>query len=69
VERLIQENADVDAGPAGSNGRTALQTAIEGGHVAVVERLIQENADANAGPAKYDGRTALQALPKEAMLV
>ncbi|KAI9658885.1 MAG: hypothetical protein M1821_001845, partial [Bathelium mastoideum] len=44
------------------DGRTALQAAAEGGHLAIVERLLQENADVNAAAAEYgSGRTALQA--------
>ena len=35
------------------SGRTALQAAAEGGHLAVVERLLQEKADVNAAPARY----------------
>ncbi|KAA8893899.1 hypothetical protein FN846DRAFT_764978, partial [Sphaerosporella brunnea] len=61
VERLLQENAEVDAAAVKSHGRTALQAAAEGGHLAVVERLLQENADVNAAAASSDGRTALQA--------
>ena len=34
------------------DGRTALQAAAEGGHLAVVERLLQEKADVNAAPAR-----------------
>jgi ankyrin repeat protein len=32
----------------GNFGRTALQAAAEGGHLAIVERLLQEKADVNA---------------------
>ncbi|KAH8707470.1 hypothetical protein GQ44DRAFT_830992 [Phaeosphaeriaceae sp. PMI808] len=40
VERLLQEKADVNAAAAGGeSGRTALQAAAEGGHLAVVECL------------------------------
>jgi ankyrin repeat protein len=59
VERLLQEKADVNAAAA-YNGRTALQAAARGGHLAIVERLLQEKADVNA-VAAYGGRTALQA--------
>jgi ankyrin repeat protein len=62
VERLLQENADVNAAAAAYKGRTALQAAAKGGHLAVVERLLQENADVNAAAAgAWNGRTALQA--------
>ena len=61
VERLLQEKADVNAAAAaGDNGRTALQAAAGGGHLAVVERLLQEKADVNAAAGR-GGRTALQA--------
>jgi ankyrin repeat protein len=53
--------ADINADPCYTYGRTALQAAAEGGHLAVVERLIQEKADINAKPATISGRTALQA--------
>ena len=58
MDRLLQEKADVNAAAAG-DGRTALQAAAGGGHLAVVERLLQEKADINA--AFFYGRTALQA--------
>ncbi|KAI1330207.1 hypothetical protein F5Y16DRAFT_415646 [Xylariaceae sp. FL0255] len=61
VDLLLQEKADVNAAAAADHGRTALQAAAGGGHLAVVERLLQEKADVNAAAAKYDGRTALQA--------
>jgi len=40
-------------------GKTALQAAAEGGHLAVVERLLQEKANVNAAPGK-DEMTAIQ---------
>jgi hypothetical protein len=40
VERPIQEKVDINAGPSEYSGRTALQAAAEGGHLAVV-RLLQ----------------------------
>ena len=62
IERLLRQNADVNAvAAAGSSGRTALQAAAEGGHLAVVERLLQHKADVNAAASEDDGRTALQA--------
>jgi len=61
VERLLQEKTDVNAAPAGNQGRTTLQAAAEGGHLAVVEHLLQEKADVNADFAVEGGRTALQA--------
>ncbi|KAF2192450.1 hypothetical protein K469DRAFT_745887 [Zopfia rhizophila CBS 207.26] len=74
VEILIYGGANVDrplgggtalhyaAGEAAKHsGRTALQAAAEGGHLAIVERLLQEKADVNAAAAKHSGRTALQA--------
>jgi hypothetical protein len=42
IERLLTSGANVNAEPAGNNGRTALQAASEGGHLAVVERLRRE---------------------------
>lgn len=39
IERLLQQKADVNAAAAGKYGRTALQAAAEGGHLAVVDRL------------------------------
>ncbi|PSN59122.1 hypothetical protein BS50DRAFT_626869, partial [Corynespora cassiicola Philippines] len=57
IERLLQEKADVNVAPAGyKEGRTALQAAAGGGHLAIVERLLV-NAPAGDG----GGRTALQA--------
>ena len=61
VDRLLQEKADVNAAHAEFSGRTALEAAAEGGHLAVVGRLLQEKADVNA--AWYE-RTALQAAAK-----
>ena len=61
VEHLLQQKADVNAAPAGSNARTALQAAAEGGHLAVVERLLQQKADFNVAAAGTSGKTALQA--------
>jgi ankyrin repeat protein len=40
-------------------GKTVLQAAAGGGHLAVVERLLQEKADVNTAAAKYNGKTAL----------
>lgn len=42
-------------------GRTALQAAAEGGHVAVVKTLLKSGANVNARPGVCGGRTALQA--------
>ena len=39
IERLLQQKADVNAAAASRSGRTALQAAAGGGHLAVVERL------------------------------
>ena len=39
VERLLQEKANVNAAASKEFGRTALQLAADGGHLAVVERL------------------------------
>src|SRR5437773_8990495 len=49
-QRVATSKADVNAEPAGSGGRTALQAASEGGHLEVVERLLASKADVNAGP-------------------
>ena len=46
VERLLRENADVNA--SAMNGRTALQAAAEGGHVTVVECLLRQKAKPDA---------------------
>jgi len=56
----LEKGADVNAAPASWCGRTALQAAAEGGHLAVVDRLLEKGADVNAEPTAY-GRTALQA--------
>ena len=60
VERLLRQNANVNAYAAQRRGRTALQAAAGGGHLAVVEKLLQHNAYVNAALAE-SGRTALQA--------
>jgi ankyrin repeat protein len=44
VNRLLGNGAVVNAAPAMEHGRTALQAALEGGHLAVVERLRQAGA-------------------------
>jgi len=59
VNRLLEKGADVNAAPASSFGRTALQAASEGGHLAVVDRLLEQGTDFNAAPASSFGRTAL----------
>src|SRR5947199_10510377 len=64
VERLLQENVDVNAALA----RTALQAAAGGGHLAVVERLLQENADVNAGAGSRE-RKAVDAVAEGGELV
>ena len=61
VERLLQENADINAVGVGRKKRTALQAAAGKGHLAVVERLLQEKANVNAAAVGHKGRTALQA--------
>ncbi|KAJ5902812.1 hypothetical protein N7495_003340 [Penicillium taxi] len=55
---LLEVGASVDVI---LNGRTALQTAAEGGHLEVVQALLAAKADVNASPARSDGRTALRA--------
>jgi ankyrin repeat protein len=57
----LEEGAEVNAAAAGYSGRTALQAAAGGGHLAVVERLLEEGAEVNAAAAGYRGRTALEA--------
>jgi ankyrin repeat protein len=37
IERLLKEKADINASAATSYGRTALQAAAGGGHLAVIE--------------------------------
>jgi ankyrin repeat protein len=54
VETPLVAKADVDAGPADRDGRTALQAAAGGGHLDVVERLLAAKADVNAAPARYE---------------
>ena len=68
VERLLQEGADVNSPASDMDGRTALQAAAEGGHLAVVERLLQEGADVNAPASDTGGRTALQAAAERGHL-
>ena len=41
---LLQNGADVNAGPARVGGRTALQAAAEGGYTDIVGMLSQELA-------------------------
>ena len=55
----MEKQVFVNAAPAPGNGRTALQAASEGGHIAVVERLLEKGADVNAAPGYY-GIIALQ---------
>lgn len=47
VRTFLEEGADPDF--VGIQGRTALQSAIAGGHVAVVRLLLEKDADVNAG--------------------
>ncbi|TLD39654.1 Ankyrin repeat-containing protein [Venturia nashicola] len=58
-----KDRAEIDAPPAHNNGRTALQTAVEGQHNGVVEMLLQRGAklEADASLGRYKGLTALQA--------
>ena len=53
--------ADVNAVAAGGHGRTALQSAAEGGHLDMVERLLAAEAEVNAVAGRFSGQTALQA--------
>ena len=48
VEQLLAAKADTNAAAARYGGRTALQAAAGGGHLAVVERLLAAKADVNA---------------------
>jgi ankyrin repeat protein len=62
VEFLLERGADVNAAPASSGGRTALQfaAAAEQGNLILVERLLHAGADINAPAAEDKGITALQ---------
>jgi ankyrin repeat protein len=68
IDHMIQEIAgQTDKGLVyyfKRSGRTALQAAAEGGHLAVVERLIQQKADVNAAASEYSDKTALQAAAR-----
>ncbi|KAH8699429.1 hypothetical protein GQ44DRAFT_779006 [Phaeosphaeriaceae sp. PMI808] len=61
VDFRDRNNVNTAAGDEG--GRTALQAAVGGGHLAVVERLLEEKANVNAAAAgaRWGRRTALQA--------
>ncbi|KAL3459677.1 ankyrin repeat-containing domain protein [Aspergillus heterothallicus] len=61
VRRLLNEyGIDVNYPALGSRGRTALQQAVETGHLEIVQLLLRHGADVNAVPAPYGGATALQ---------
>ncbi|KAI5844239.1 hypothetical protein BZA05DRAFT_409495 [Tricharina praecox] len=51
----------MNSAPAEWSGRTALQAASGGGHLAVVDRLLENRVGFKAPPARFNGRTALQA--------
>ena len=68
VNWLLHIGADVSAGPAESEGMTALQAAVSNGHLEVVNLLLQAGADVNARPGKEQGRTALWAAVENGKL-
>jgi ankyrin repeat protein len=61
VEFLVRDcDADVNAEPCISDGRTALQLAASLCYVQIAELLLQYGADINARRGKYKGRTAFE---------
>jgi hypothetical protein len=58
VERLLEEDVNVNNAPTGSE-KTALRAAAGGGHLAVVERLLRHGVEVNS--LNDNERTALQA--------
>jgi ankyrin repeat protein len=67
VERLLRERADINA-VAAKNGRTVLQAAAEGGHLAVVDRLLREKVDIDATGVRAHRNTALEIAAKRGHL-
>jgi ankyrin repeat protein len=63
VQCLLTRGADVNAPPAESYGRTALQAAAElrPANLDLVRLLLENGADVNGPTAKFNGITALQA--------
>jgi ankyrin repeat protein len=59
VERLLQEQANVNVAAVRHNGRTTLQATAKRGYLEVVGRLLQEQANVNAPATRHNGRTAL----------
>ena len=60
IRMLPEHDPDVNS-PAHDNvGLTALQAAVESGHVGLVLRLLQLGADINSPAAKYLGKAALE---------
>jgi ankyrin repeat protein len=63
IELLLSYGADINAPAYLRNGRTALQSALEGGcPLKVASLLLDKGADAFAPPASLNGLTALEAL-------
>ncbi|KIX96248.1 uncharacterized protein Z520_08026 [Fonsecaea multimorphosa CBS 102226] len=61
ARRLIELDADINALPGESYGRTALQAVVEIGDVEFVRDLLSRGAEVNAPAAPHRGVTALQA--------
>ncbi|KAH0551472.1 hypothetical protein GP486_007312, partial [Trichoglossum hirsutum] len=63
VRRLLQEEADINAAAtAYFGGRTALQAAAEGGHLAVVKRLLRGKEDVYPPFPDFGRRTTLEVV-------
>jgi ankyrin repeat protein len=53
--------ADINAPTSKCHGRTALQAALEQGHIELIQLLLNGGADVNAPPSYIRGVTAIQA--------
>jgi ankyrin repeat protein len=60
VDNLLKAGADVNAAPSSHFGQTALQYAVESGHLELINILLKAGADVNAEPSCSSGATALQ---------
>lgn len=51
--KTVEAGASINVPASKYNGRTALQAASEGAHLAIVKKVLGMEAIANAGPAHY----------------
>jgi ankyrin repeat protein len=68
VRLLLDAGEYINAPAYEDRGRTALQAAVEEGHIMVVHLLFAHGADVNADPCPFDGRTCLQAAAEKGRL-